>query len=120
MSQDQRFRPSDRLRKPADYERVFHRRCSVRGSRLLIYGCENDLGRTRLGRVVAKHGITAMQRNRLRRWISEAFRRSKNDLPLGIDLIVKPLQVESLSFQGIREELPLLAAKLSDRLRSAL
>jgi len=119
MSQDQRFRPDDRLRKPADYERVFQRRCSVRGTKLMIYGCENDLGRTRLGRVVVKRGITAIQRNRIRRWISEVFRQAKADLPKGIDLVVKPLTVDGLDFQGLREEIPLVVAKLADRLRSA-
>jgi ribonuclease P protein component len=115
----ERFRLNDRLCKPADYERGFQRRCSVRGTVLMIYGCENDLGRTRLGRVVAKRGITAVKRNQLRRWISEVFRRTKNDWPKGIDLIVKPLTAEGLSYQNIRAELPLLVAKLADRLRSA-
>jgi ribonuclease P protein component len=119
MSQDQRFRPTDRLRKPADFERVFQRRCSIQGKTLLIYGCANDQGRTRLGRVVAKRGITAVQRNLLRRWLSEAFRQVKSDLPPGIDLIVKPLTVEGLDFRNISEELPLLVAKLADRLKSA-
>jgi ribonuclease P protein component len=115
----ERFQPSYRLRKPADYERVFQRRCSVRGELLLIYCCENALEQTRLGRIVAKRGITAVERNKLRRWISEAFRQVKNDLPQGIDIIVKPLQVKRLNFHAISEELPLLVSKLADRLRSA-
>lgn len=96
-----------------DYERVFARRCSVRGQWLVVHACENDVGRPRLGRVVGKRWGSAVVRNRYRRWMREAFRAAKAALP-AVDYVVIP--VAKLTFAGVRAELATLGERVGKKL----
>jgi ribonuclease P protein component len=112
---DQRYQPDDRLRTPADYQRVMERQCKARGKWLLVFGCENGVHRPRLGRVISKRWGKAVVRNRYRRWIREAFRLVKATLPT-IDLVVMP--THSLKhYEDVLQELPVLADKVAASLR---
>lgn len=105
--QNQRYQPEDRLRSQADYERVLEQQCKVRGTNLLIFGCRNEVGRPRLGRIVSKRWGNAIVRNRYRRWIREAFRRVKSELS-SIDIVVMPARA-IVRFSDIETEfLPLI------------
>jgi ribonuclease P protein component len=114
VSGAQRFRREDRLLRAEDFERVFARKCSVRGEYLILHGCENDVERPRLGRVVGKRWGDAVTRNRYRRWIREAFRQTT--LPAGIDYVVMPAKAEGLSLAVIRKEFEVLADRLARKL----
>jgi ribonuclease P protein component len=106
---NQRYQPEDRLRSKADYERVLARQCKARGKYLLVFGCENTLGRPRLGRIVSKRWGNAVVRNRYRRWIREVFRKIKSELP-AIDIVVMPVQT-IVRLTDVQAELLPLAKK---------
>ena len=112
---DQRYRPVERLRTKAEYERVLIRKCSVKGSHLIVHGCENDKGHPRLGRIVSKRWGNAVARNRIRRWLREAYRLSKTTLP-PIDLVVMIYQKKGLCYDSIHSELATLARQAHRKL----
>lgn len=51
---DARFLRRDRLVRGDQFERVYRRRRSVADGRLIVYGCENDVGSTRVGLSVSR------------------------------------------------------------------
>lgn len=57
---------------------------------LLIYVRENTLGHARLGLSVSRKVGGAVERNRWKRVLREAFRLSRDRLPPAIDLVVIP------------------------------
>lgn len=85
-----RFPKSYRLLKSAEFERVFERRRSRSDGRIVVYGCENGLAHCRLGLVVSRKCGNAVNRNRWKRCLREAFRLSLPALPAGMDLVVLP------------------------------
>ncbi len=87
MSDDQRFRYSERLRLQEDFARVFATKCSRADEGLIVYVALNDLAWSRLGRSVSKRIGNAVRRNYVRRRIREAFRTQKGVLPQGVDIV---------------------------------
>ena len=81
------FRKHEHLRKSADFDRVFQARCSVSDDLMVVYAAANDLDCTRLGISVSKRVGAAVARTYVRRRIREAFRRNKEKLPQGFDVI---------------------------------
>ncbi len=111
------FRPHERIKDPSVFRRAFERRRWESDATLTIYGVENDLNHARLGLSVSKKKIkTAAGRNRIKRLIREAFRLSKAELPIGLDLIVVPKN-PSAGFAAIHRSLPSLARALERRMR---
>lgn len=88
MSGCGRFRPANRLNKPADYQELF---ASGRrtGDRLFsIITRHNTLTNARLGLAISKKNVPlAVRRNRLKRIIRESFRRHQTELE-GLDVMV--------------------------------
>ncbi len=79
-----------RLKKPAEFERCFERRCSAADGWLVVYGCPNGRPHPRLGVAVSRKVGRAVRRNRWKRLLREAFRLSQHELPAGMDLVVIP------------------------------
>lgn len=113
---DQSYRPHERLRTKAEYERVLTRKCSARGKYIIVYGCENEVGHPRLGRIVGKRWGNAVARNRYRRWLREAFRLTKATLP-AIDIVVMIAQKIGINYAAIETELAPLARQAQQKLR---
>lgn len=119
MTTDQKFRPRERIKDPADFRRAFDRKRSVSDGALIVYGVENNLDHARLGLSVSRRRVRlATDRNRVKRLIREAFRLSKAELPPGIDLVVIP-RSSKITFSQVRASLPALAQDASRRLRSS-
>jgi ribonuclease P protein component len=119
MNTDRKFQRQDRLVRSEDFDRVFARKCSVRGHYLMVHGCENFLGRPRIGRVVGKRWGNAVVRNLYRRWLREAFRTVKSNLPPGIDYVIMPTRGVGVTYHAIVTELPELAERVSQRLSAS-
>jgi ribonuclease P protein component len=86
------FHKSEHLLKTPQFQAVYDRRCSVADPELglIIYVRENGLPHSRTGFSVSRKYGGAVQRNRLRRLLREAYRLEKAGLPVGIDIVVIP------------------------------
>src|SRR3954468_13367860 len=91
------FRPHEHLRRPGDFRRVYDCRRSVADSWLIVYRAANGLPYLRLGLSVSRKYGKAVQRNRLRRLYREAFRLTREQMPIGLDLILIPRKPEAPS-----------------------
>lgn len=105
--------------KAAEYEAVFAHRCAVRTAYFQVMAKPNELGQARLGMVVSKRLFPhAVDRNRARRRIREAFRQLASGLP-ALDLVVRPHAVGAKNaprleqVQDLRNALELAVRKCS-------
>jgi ribonuclease P protein component len=112
------FNKADHLRRPADFRRVYDRRCCVRAEFLTAYGCANGLDRTRVGFSVSRKVGAAVLRNRLRRLYREAFRLVREQLPKGLDLVLIPRTAKVPDLNILKETLVALTRELARRLAS--
>ena len=87
---DYSFPAAMRLRSRDDFRRTFDRRCVVSDGVLRLHCCENGLPHPRLGLSVSRKVGNAVERNRWKRLLREAFRLGRHDLPTGVDMIVVP------------------------------
>jgi ribonuclease P protein component len=84
---DLRLRPSNRIRKSADFQRVFAKSKRSADEFFTILYRPSDSSSARLGFAIsAKRVRTAVGRNRLRRLVRESFRAVQSDLQ-GLDIV---------------------------------
>jgi ribonuclease P protein component len=110
------FRRAEHLRRPSDFKRVYDRRRSVSDEWLIVYACENQLPHLRLGLSVSRKFGGAVQRNRLRRLYREAFRLTRAEMPVGLDLVLIPRQAEPPTLEALTEALPRLVKQVARKL----
>lgn len=87
LKTNQRFRKNERLGKREDFARVYAAKCSAGDDLLVVYAASNQLPYTRIGISVSRKTGIAVRRSYIRRRIREAFRRNKEQIPKGVDLI---------------------------------
>lgn len=87
MTANQRFRPAERLRRGIDFDRVFAVRCTAADALMAVHVAPNALPCSRLGISVGRRIGNSVRRHYVRRRIREAFRRNKDAMPKGWDIV---------------------------------
>lgn len=85
---EQRFRPSDRIRRRTAYQSVYDRGTKVHGRLMTVFMLPRNDDGTRLGITATRRIGGSVQRNRAKRLIREVFRRHHR--PPGFDIVVIP------------------------------
>lgn len=116
LDESRRFTKAMRLLTKAEFDRVFAGKTYQADGTLVINAAANGLGRTRLGLSISKKTGNAVVRNRWKRLIREAFRLQRVDLPIGLDLVVRPKKDAAPDHERIRDSLRRLTERLARRL----
>ena len=112
------FSPAMRITRERDFQRAFRGGSRARASHLLVVAVESESPHTRLGLSVGRRiWPRAVNRNRLKGVLREAFRLEYEALPQGLDLVLVPAEPRtSPSLDTARRELVYLAHKAARRL----
>jgi ribonuclease P protein component len=87
--------PLGRVRRKGEYDRIFGSGRSATDRLLRVIVARNDAALVRLGTTVSrKSARRAVDRNRIRRRLREAFRRVGPTLPPGLDVVCVPFAQE--------------------------
>ena len=113
---DQRFPKRHRIRKQCEFDRVYADNAYAADGVLVVSGCRNGLGYTRLGLSVSRKVGSAVVRNRWKRLMRESFRTRPDRVPAGFDFVVRPRRGAQPAFRAIAESLPDLAQRVARRL----
>src|SRR5260370_17794338 len=113
------FRKNQHLRHGADFARVYALRCLARGRHRTVFAAPNPTGAMRAGLSVSKKNGNAVLRNRLKRVLREAFRLSRHELPVGLDLVLVPVDARDTRLREFQETLVRSVKQLSRKLGPA-
>ena len=103
--QRQTFRRSERLTKPADFDRVYTDGQKIGSASLALFFDPSPSETTRVGISVSKKMGNAVTRNRIKRLLREAFRLNKHKLKKGYDLLfVARRGVRDMRFREVETE----------------
>ena len=79
---------NDVLRNQADFNAVYNRGRSVGDKYVVVIYLKNDLDHNRTGFLASKKVGNSVRRNRARRLIKESYRRFRDDIPTGYDIVI--------------------------------
>ena len=116
---DQSFSRDLRIRKAAEFDRIYKARIFAADDVLVVNGHANGLPHPRLGLSVSKKVGNAAVRNRWKRLIREAFRLAKDRLPAGVDLVVRPQKGAEPELAAISSSLVALAKRIAKRVAAS-
>lgn len=113
----QRFRLgcSKRLSSRKAFARVFAARCSAADHLLVVYALPNGLPYSRIGLSVGRRVGSAVQRNRAKRRLREAFRLEQHKLPAALDLVLVVRANACASLDDYRQALRNLVPRAAAR-----
>ena len=105
-----------RVRKQAEFDAVFGNNAFAADNVLVMNAIANDQDVTRLGLSIGRKVGNAAVRNRWKRTIREAFRRNRNALPTGIDIVVRPRKGATCQYENVVRSLAGLSNRLCKKL----
>ena len=82
----------------------------------MIRACRTGKSYSRLGLSISKKVGNAVVRNSWKRLIREGFRRQKNELPAGIDFVVRPRKGACPDHRAIHDSLKKLLQRLDRKM----
>jgi len=97
------FSRAERIRSKKEFQGL-KIRGSVFRTRQLLFNFSPETPLPRFGFVVTKRVGNAVRRNRVKRWLREAFRQNKEGLAAPLDLVVVP-RTSDLSYADIVRDL---------------
>lgn len=105
---------SNRIRKSRQYRFVLSKGSETKGRFLILCAFQNSRNdEVKFGVVASKYFGNATKRNRFKRLSREAFRNSKQSLPKGLQLVLKPRKhALGASMNQILEELQTLTHQI--------
>ena len=114
----QKFPKHLRVRKSADYKRVYDAKRRAGDGALLVFGAPNDLMYdgapvTRVGLSVSKKNGNAVARHHIKRLLREAFRTQKAALPAGWDFVLIPRPGGGADYRAYRRSLRKLTNRVA-------
>ncbi len=116
---DERFPRDFRLRRKEEFDRVYNEGLHAADDVLVIRAMVNNLPHSRLGLSMSRKVGTAVVRNRWKRFVREAFRLSREQMPVGFDFVVRPRKGASPEFRAVRQSLVSLANRVQRRWNKA-
>jgi ribonuclease P protein component len=100
------FPKTARLRKRSEFLRLPRNGRKVHSANFVVISKANDLGETRLGVTVSGKVGNAVVRNRVKRLVREFFRRRRQEMLPGLDvLVIAKKSATHLSFSLVAGEL---------------
>lgn len=108
-----RLRATLRLRESTDFQRVYDAKEALHGPNVVVFFSLNGLPVARMGVSVGRKHGNAVQRNRIKRVLREAFRQARTVLPAGYDYVLIPRRgVRKYRTTDVRASLEHLARKI--------
>lgn len=117
-SSSAKFPNARRLSGDKAFARVFDGKCSASNRHMVVYVRENGLHIPRLGLSVGRKVGGAVQRNRIKRLIREAFRLEASSLPAGFDLVCIPRPNSKSTLDDYRASIRSVTARALARYQS--
>ncbi len=87
------------------FSQVYDCRASSADANLIIYAAANELGFSRLGLSVGRKHGNAVRRNRIRRFLREAFRLNQHNIPVGFDYVLIPRVADEIGLDAYSQSL---------------
>lgn len=109
------FPRAARLQAQSDFDRVYQDGRHAADATLVVLGVPNALAFSRLGLSVSRKVGGAVQRNRWKRLVREAFRTQRERLPPGFDWVVRPRRGATPEFSAISHSLRQLTRRVAGR-----
>jgi len=110
-----RFHKSDRLLTSFEFQRVYESGAHAADDTLVVIVSPNSLEKSRLGLAVSRKAGNAVVRNRWKRRIREAFRTTRSNFPIGLDVVVRPRKGGMPDSRLIHQSLARLINKASNK-----
>jgi ribonuclease P protein component len=115
VTSDNRFPKRARLLRATEFERVFNARNSASDAWIVLYGAASESGCPRIGLTVSRRVGGAVQRNRWKRLLREAFRLTQAELP-PLDLVCVVRGQSPPTLGQLRELLIALSGRVQGRI----